>query len=148
MTRGSLSRLMRVAIGRACEEMYVDWYCEQVLSGQRAIEIVAETQGVLAFHHTRPAYDPAHIVVIPKLHVPSLLSDDLTDGLLLEIIEVVRSVAARVLNETGACRVVTNLGDYQESRHLHWHVVSGDRIAEPVEVAPSREAMRYRGAAK
>jgi len=30
-----------------------------------------------------------------------------------------------VLDEHGACRVLTNLGKYQDSKHLHWHVSSG-----------------------
>lgn len=123
----------------------MDWYCDEVLSGQRAIDIVSETDTVLAFHHTRPAYGAAHIVVIPKRHIPSLLSDELTESLLLELVYVVREIAARVLNQRGACRVITNLGGYQETGHLHWHIVSGDRIVEPVDVAPSRTAMRYSG---
>jgi histidine triad (HIT) family protein len=104
-----------------------DWYCEEVLSGRAAIHVVAETDGVLAFHHTDPSYDGAHIVVIPKLHVASILSDELAETLLLELLGVVRAVASDVLDKTGACRIVTNLGDYQESKHLHWHVVSGER---------------------
>jgi len=125
-----------------------DWYCDQVLSGERRIDVVVETDAVLAFHHTRPAYDDAHIVVIPKLHVPSLLSEELTDALLLEMLAVVRTLASRVVREKGACRVVTNLGQYQDSQHLHWHVVSGERIAEPVEVPLPPTARRYAVAAR
>ena len=39
---------------------------------------------------------------------------------------MVREVAARVLEEHGAARVLTNLGRYQDSKHLHFHVNSGD----------------------
>lgn len=120
-----------------------DWYCDEVLTGRRPIDVVAETDRVLGFHHTRPSYEAAHIVVIPKLHVPSLLSEELTDALLLEILGVVRKVASQVLREESACRVLTNLGDYQESKHLHWHIVSGARIADPVEVPSSATARRY-----
>ncbi|MYU65505.1 HIT domain-containing protein, partial [Streptomyces sp. SID69] len=48
-----------------------DFYCHQALTGAVPIERVAETDRVLAFHHTNPSY-PVHIVVIPKEHVPSL----------------------------------------------------------------------------
>lgn len=89
---------------------------------------VAETDNVLAFHHTRPFY-PAHVVVIPKRHIASLLALDAEDDeLLLELLAVVRRVAAEVLAEHGACRVITNLGEYQDSKHLHWHVVSGQPL--------------------
>ena len=33
--------------------------------------------------------------------------------------------AAAVTAEHGACRVLTNLGRYQDSKHLHFHVNSG-----------------------
>ena len=49
-----------------------DFYCDEVLSGRTPVRVVAETDRVLAYHHTRPHW-PVHIVVIPKQHVPSLL---------------------------------------------------------------------------
>lgn len=102
-----------------------DFYCDEVLSGKTAVQKVRETERVLAYFHTRPFY-PIHIVVIPKLHIPSLVDfEPGDDALLLEMMAVIREVAAQVLAEHGSCRVVTNLGDYQESKHLHWHVVSG-----------------------
>lgn len=100
-----------------------DFYCDEVLSGRTAVQKVAETENVLAFHHTRPFY-PVHIVVIPKQHIPSLL--DLNDNdLLAEFFTIIRQIAGQVVTENGACRVLTNLGDYQDSKHLHWHVISG-----------------------
>lgn len=41
------------------------------------------------------------------------------------VLEVVQRVAARVEQERGAAAVLTNLGTYQDSRHLHVHVSSG-----------------------
>jgi len=106
-----------------------DFYCQQVLTGRLPVEKVYETQRVLAFHHTRPAY-PVHLVVIPKTHVPSLADLGAEgDDLLLDLLTVVRKIAAEVESEHGACRVVTNLGRYQDSKHLHWHVISGNRLA-------------------
>ncbi|MCA8958414.1 MAG: HIT domain-containing protein, partial [Planctomycetes bacterium] len=81
---------------------------------------------VLAYHHTRPFW-PVHIVVIPKQHVPSLV--DLSPAgpaVLGELLDVVREVAAEVCREHGAARVLTNLGAYQDSKHLHFHVNFGD----------------------
>jgi len=103
-----------------------DFYCEQVLSGKTEVKKVLETHNVLAYHHTRPFWE-THIVVIPKTHVDSLLTID-EDGLLLELLAVVKQVAARILKETGAARVLTNLGNYQDSKHLHFHVYSGESI--------------------
>ncbi|MCA1593952.1 MAG: HIT domain-containing protein [Acidobacteria bacterium] len=102
-----------------------DFYCEEVLSGHTPVSKVLETERVLAYHHTRPFW-PVHVVVIPKRHVASLLALEAADDeLLVELIGVVRQVAAQVVAEQGACRVLTNLGRYQDSKHLHWHVSSG-----------------------
>lgn len=102
-----------------------DFYCDEVLSGRVPVDVVRETETVLAYHHTRPFW-PVHVVVIPKQHVPSLT--DLGEApveLLGELLEVVRSVAREVEAEHGAARVLTNLGEYQDSKHLHFHVNSG-----------------------
>jgi histidine triad (HIT) family protein len=106
-------------------EMTNDFYCDEVLSGKTEVKKVLETDHVLAYHHTRPFY-PVHIVAIPKRHISSLITlEDSDNELLLELMGVIRKVAAQVTEEHGACRVITNLGNYQDSKHLHWHIVSG-----------------------
>lgn len=105
-----------------------DFYCDEVLSGKTAVEKIIETENVLAYYHTRPAYE-VHAVVIPKKHISSLIAiSDKDNDLLLELLSVVKQVASRVVSERGACRVITNLGEYQDTKHLHWHVVYGKRI--------------------
>lgn len=65
-------------------------------TGRTKVTVVAETEDVLAFEHTRPFW-PVHIVVVPKRHVPSLVDlGEASEGLLYRIIEVVRQVAAEV----------------------------------------------------
>lgn len=108
--------------------MSSDFYCDEVLSGRTKVKIVVETATVLAYHHTRPNW-PVHIVVIPKVHVPSLT--DLGDAdvdLLQELMAVVRDVARDIEQEHGRARVLTNLGAYQDSLHLHFHVNSGEPL--------------------
>jgi len=108
--------------------MSEDFYCDEVLSGRIQVVKVRETENVLAYHHTRPFW-PLHIVVIPKRHISSLLTlGESDEQLLLELLSVVREVADEVVASHGACRVLTNLGDYQDSKHLHWHVNSGDPL--------------------
>jgi histidine triad (HIT) family protein len=46
--------------------------------------------------------------------------------LLLEMLSIVRDVARELTEKHGACRVLTNLGKYQDSKHLHWHVNFGE----------------------
>ena len=106
-----------------------DFYCDEVLSGETTVRVVRETETALAFHHTRP-YWPVHVVVIPKVHLPSLIDlgpdGEVGRALLADVLEVVRDVAAGVTREHGAARVLTNLGAYQDSKHLHFHVNFGE----------------------
>lgn len=105
--------------------MSEDFYCDEVLSGKTQVKKVMETEDVLAYYHTRPFY-PVHIVAIPKKHIPSLISLEESDSeLLVELLRVIKKVATMVTEENGACRVITNLGEYQDSKHLHWHIVFG-----------------------
>src|SRR5687768_4612601 len=105
-----------------------DFYCDEALSGRTPVEVVVETDDVLAFHHTKP-YWPVHIVVVPKLHVPSLTDlGPAGPDVLTTLLDVVRPIAADVERAHGAARVLTNLGAYQDSKHLHFHVASGDAI--------------------
>jgi histidine triad (HIT) family protein len=103
-----------------------DFYCENLLSGKIEVEKLLETDRVLAYRHTRPFWE-THIVVIPKTHVSSLLTID-DNALLLELLDVAKEVAAKVVEEKGAARVLTNLGEYQDSKHLHFHIYSGEEI--------------------
>ena len=108
--------------------MTEDFYCENVLSGKIAVERVHETENVLAFRHTRPFWE-THIVVIPKRHISSFLTlESSDDGLVIEMLAVIRQVANTVVSDRGAARILTNVGDYQESKHLHFHIYSGDRV--------------------
>lgn len=105
-----------------------DFYCDLVLSGEIEVEKVFETDNVLAYHHTRPFWE-THIVVIPKRHIGSLLTlEDTDQALFIELFEVIKKVAEMVVEEKGAARVLTNLGEYQDSKHLHFHVNSGKAV--------------------
>ena len=104
-----------------------DFYCDEVLSGNVAINKVMETKSVLAYHHTNPKW-PVHIVIIPKFHVNSLI-ELIHDHryVLVEAFEVIAAVVNKVQQEHGGCRLTTNFGRFQTSKHLHWHVfVGGD----------------------
>ncbi|MBN6205123.1 HIT domain-containing protein [Ralstonia pickettii] len=105
-----------------------DFYCDEVLSGKTKVNKVFETENVLAYYHTIP-YWPVHIVAIPKKHISSLITlEEDENDLLLELLEVIKKVAKKVTEENGACRVLTNVGDYQDSKHLHWHIVFGEKL--------------------
>ena len=98
----------------------------RIVRGEIPAAKVFEDDLVLAFKDIQPQR-PVHVLVIPKKHINSLLT--LADnGLLLEIFAIIKQVAAQVVAEHGACRVITNIGNYQDSKHLHWHVIFGSPL--------------------
>ena len=48
------------------------------------------------------------------------------------MMSVVRGIAKNVEEKYGAARILTNLGKYQDSKHLHFHINTGDPIRPPV----------------
>ncbi len=103
-----------------------DFYCDVALKSGVALKKEYESKHVLAYHHTRPSW-PVHIVVVPKKHIASLMALRAEDTpVLLEIIDVLKMLAAKVEKEHGGARILTNIGLYQDSKHLHWHITSGE----------------------
>ncbi len=105
-----------------------DFYCDQVLSGKLRVDIVFESDLVLAFHHTRPYFEH-HIVIIPKTHISSLSTPGAIDAALAHaFLSAIQHVTAQLEATTGGCRVSSNVGDYQSTKHLHWYVHAGKRL--------------------
>ncbi|MDB6080684.1 MAG: family hydrolase [Akkermansiaceae bacterium] len=108
----------------------MDFYCDQILSGKTPVTPLAETEHVLAFHHTRP-YWPVHIVVIPKRHIPSLASFEPADlPVIHEMLTLAATLCGQVTAEHGGCRLSTNSGDYQTTPHLHFYLHHGQRLRD------------------
>ncbi|QHJ93383.1 hypothetical protein C7M16_00398 [Bacillus subtilis] len=77
----------------------------------------------MAYYHTKPFY-PVHIVAVPKKHISSLITLEENDhDLLLELMGIIQKIASMMTEEKSG--VITNSGAYQDSKHLHWHIVFG-----------------------
>lgn len=100
-----------------------DWYCGDVLSGDLDVSVVFEDERVLSFHHPDPGA-AIHVVIIPKAHVASLLSDGARDGALLSSMLAATQAAARSLglDKTGFF-VRANAAAPGVTPHMHWHVM-------------------------
>jgi histidine triad (HIT) family protein len=104
-----------------------DFYCDEALSGRTPVKKLYESDQVLAFYHTRPSY-PVYIVIIPKKHIldlPSLGDEDLV--VVNEILKVARDMS-RTLDKSQGIRLLTNIGQYQDTPHLHFHLISGQKL--------------------
>jgi len=105
-----------------------DFYCEKILSRALDVQVYYENYQVFAFHHSNPLWEH-HIVLLPKKHLESLLSlEEADNDLLLELMRTAKMIAGDFMSRFGAARVYTNLGDYQSSKHLHWHIGSGKQL--------------------
>jgi histidine triad (HIT) family protein len=102
-------------------------FCK-IVAGKIPAKKVHEDDEILAFHDINP-WAPVHILLIPKLHIPSM--EDVTDahaGLLGRMM----ALSPRLMRELGVTngfRHVVNTGPdgRQEVPHLHLHVMGGPR---------------------
>ena len=107
-----------------------DFYCTQVLSGTLEVDIVYESDLVLAFFHTQPYFEQ-HIVIISKQHIASLSAPEATEATLAhEFLKAIHQIVSMLERDHGGCRVCSNIGDYQSTRHLHWYVHAGRRLRD------------------
>lgn len=105
-----------------------DFYCDKILKGHLNVTVYYENERVFAFHHTQPLWEN-HVVLLPRKHIESLLALEEADNeLLLELMRTAKMIAGHFMKSFGACRVYTNLGDYQSSKHLHWHIGCGKQL--------------------
>lgn len=100
---------------------------EDVISKKVPVEIIKETDNVLAFHHTNPRWK-THIVVTPKKHLESLidLAGSSDDTLVKELLSVSAEVAESVKNSEGGCVISTSVGDDQRTKHFHVDIHHGE----------------------
>lgn len=102
----------------------MDFYCDFVLNNKIPVKIVKETKKVLAFYHTKPSWT-IHIIIIPKQHIVRFT--ELSD---MSLIEEIFAIAQDIIREKGLAetnyKIITNGGSFQDSEHLHFHLVSGE----------------------
>jgi histidine triad (HIT) family protein len=109
------------------EEDKYDFYCEEALSGKTKIDILFESKDVLAFYHTRPFWEK-HIVIIPKKHIKDLISvSDEDMKIITQIMHVARDLA-KDLDLSEGVKLLTNLGKFQDTPHIHFHLAQGKEI--------------------
>lgn len=106
-----------------------DIYCQKIIPGKLKVDIVFETAKVMAFHHTNPYWE-RHVVIIPKAHIDSLSNYSNDEELNKDFFDAIRTVTKMMEDSYGGCRISSNVGDYQTSKHLHWYVHQGKRLRD------------------
>ncbi len=104
-----------------------------IVAGEIPATLAGETDRVLAFRDINPQA-PTHVLVISKVHYPSVAALAAADGgLLSELITQAHQVAvAEGVSDTGY-RVVFNTGEQsgQTVPHVHAHLLGGRSLSWP-----------------
>ena len=102
-------------------------FCK-IVAGQIPAKKVYEDEDILVFHDIHP-WAPVHILIIPKLHIASMVDAGLQHQALLGKMMAVSPRLMRELGVTNGYRHVMNTGadGRQEVPHVHLHVMGGPR---------------------
>ncbi|AEG59417.1 histidine triad nucleotide-binding protein [Desulforamulus ruminis] len=107
-------------------------FCK-IISKEIPAEIVYEDDRTLAFKDIRPAA-PAHILVIPKKHIPTLVDLQAED---VELMGHIVLTASRLADKLGVSeegfRLVSNCKEAggQTVFHIHFHLIGGRQMQWP-----------------
>ncbi len=108
-------------------------FCK-IASRELSSEVIYETDGVMAFRDVAPVA-PVHILVIPKIHAPTLESLCAEDRarLLPQVFEAIDVLAEQEGLKEKGYRVVNNSGmdGGQTVNHLHFHLLGGRAMQWP-----------------
>jgi histidine triad (HIT) family protein len=102
-------------------------FCK-IIAGQIPSKKVYEDEQVLVFHDIHP-WAPVHILLIPKLHIASMVDVTPAHAGLLGHMSALVPGLMRELGVTNGYRTVINTGPDggQEVYHLHMHAMGGPR---------------------
>jgi len=102
-------------------------FCK-IVAGQIPAKKAYEDEQVLVFHDIAP-WAPVHILLIPKLHIPTLADITAEHAGLMGHMTTLAPRLMKELGVTNGFRTVINCGPDggQEVYHLHMHVMGGPR---------------------
>jgi len=105
----------------------------RIVRGELPAKTVVDDDVLLAFHDIAPR-SPTHVLVIPKVHIPSAADLTEADGALLGRMF---ATVSRIARESGIAddgyRIVSNVGRWggQTVDHLHLHLMGGRAFGWP-----------------
>lgn len=105
-------------------------FCKMAI-GQIKPDVVYEDENLLAFRDIHPQA-PVHILIIPKVHVPTL--NDLDDAVLAgQLLQAAANIAKQEGLAENGYRTVINCNKHggQEVQHLHLHILGGRQMHWP-----------------
>ena len=126
--RSFRTRIVRAAFRRR-SSVWAGFLVRQACSrASRALPVqrVGEGPHVLAFHHPMPGFEPLHVLLVPKLSVPSVMH--FTDVRRQQVAAEVELLVGKVLDRLGLPHsgylVLVNGGRRQDVRQVHFHLLT------------------------
>jgi histidine triad (HIT) family protein len=107
-------------------------FCK-IVRGEIPAKKVHEDEHVVAFHDVRPQA-PVHLLIIPKVHVPTLYDVNTSHQQALGKMLALTGELARKEGASEGFRVIINTGRvaHQEVYHVHVHVLGGPEPLGPM----------------
>ncbi|WP_026485604.1 histidine triad nucleotide-binding protein [Caldanaerobius polysaccharolyticus] len=95
-------------------------------------QVVYEDDRVMAFKDINPVA-PVHVLIIPKVHVESIMELDPASDVLKGIVQTVQKLSKEQGIAQDGFRVVVNCGPAagQTVNHLHFHLIGGRNMGWP-----------------
>lgn len=104
-------------------------FCK-IIAGEIPSKKVYEDENVYAFHDINPNA-PVHVLVIPKVHIPSIAAvDEGNVEAVSRVLLAIPKIASSLGLDAGGYRVITNCGEDagQTVHHLHFHILGGKKL--------------------
>jgi histidine triad (HIT) family protein len=104
----------------------------QIVAGKIPSEILYQDEEVIAFRDINPQA-PAHLIIIPKRHIPSLVHlMDSDSSLIGHMVNIANQLAKREGVSESGYRLVINCGEQggQLVPHLHLHLIGGRKLSD------------------
>jgi len=95
--------------------------------------LILEDEDFVVFSDINPIA-PVHMLIIPKLHVESLLEIEKLGSFKIEkMFSIINKMAKDFGLDVDGFRVVTNIGESacQSVKHLHFHIMGGRKFGWP-----------------
>ena len=90
--------------------------------GEEEYKPIYESEHSLALLITQSRMAQEHIVIMTKKHIPTIF--DLTDNeIAIDVMKAIKTASKEIIALKGACKLEMYLGEFQNTKHFHCHVI-------------------------